>query len=160
MTVLLFESINRPRLQKRLSFELLMFCIFAEYLILDNFTAELKLQKPFDREKQKPNPVPLKITCFVRNKTSDFTHRCNHTVQIRIMDVDDNAPYLVKNGERVNHITGLTFAPKDRVRQIHTECQRWRFEFPHWLILVPFTLTVSISIHASVGAREWVWDHL
>ena len=116
MTVLLFESINRPRLQKRLSFELLMFCIFAEYLILDNFTAELKLQKPFDREKQKPNPVPLKITCFVRNKTSDFTHQCNHTVQIRIMDVDDNAPYLEKNGETVSHITGLTFAPQDRVR--------------------------------------------
>ena len=96
-----------------------MFCLFAEYLILDNFTAELKLQKPFDREKQNPNPVPLKITCFIKNTTSDFTHQCDHTVHIHIMDVDDNAPYLMKNGKRVTNISGLTFAPQDRVRQFY-----------------------------------------
>ena len=104
-----------------------MHCLFAEYLILDNFTAELKLQKPFDREKQSPNPVPLKITCLIQNTTSDFTYQCDHTVHIHIMDVDDNAPYLEKNGKRVTNITGLTFAPHDRVRQVYQKLMLNKF---------------------------------
>ena len=137
-------------------FMLLMFCWFTDYLMLDNFTAELKLLRPFDRESQRPNPVPLRVTCLVKNTTSDLSHQCSYTVRITVLDVDDNPPYLLKDNKRVQHISGFTIGPNVEVNFFNTVWAKNVNKVPIVIDVAAKNLDLTFYIfELCLGFQQW-----
>ncbi len=107
-------------LSKIAAFTALILFLFTEHLTVDNSTAELWLVQPLDRENAGlQNPLPLTVTCLVTAAAAPAARsprRCETAVRIRILDQNDNAPYLEQQGRRVQTLTGFNFEPSQMVR--------------------------------------------